>query len=67
MGGLATLAAETNPEGRTVVFVPARNEHESIAAVITGVKLKLPGAAVLVVGLRRGPPKRPFRLSAALN
>jgi hypothetical protein len=47
--------------------VPAWNEQESIAAVITGVKLKLPGAAVLVVGLRRVPPKRPFRLSAALN
>ena len=49
MGSLARLATEPNPEGRTVVFVPAWNEEESIAAVITGVKLKLPGVAVLVV------------------
>jgi glycosyltransferase involved in cell wall biosynthesis len=49
LGSLAPLATERDKEGRTVVFVPAWNESESIAAVITGVKLKLPGAAVLVV------------------
>ena len=32
-----------------MVFVPAWNEAESVAAVVTGVRLQLPGATVLVV------------------
>jgi glycosyltransferase involved in cell wall biosynthesis len=49
LGSLASLSTRHNQEGGTVVFVPAWNEANTVGAVVTEVKLKLPEATVLVV------------------
>jgi glycosyltransferase involved in cell wall biosynthesis len=52
VGSLAWLTARSQhreKQGRTVIFVPAWNEAGSVGAVVTGIRLELPEATVLVV------------------